>query len=172
MSNLHKAHCQYCNAEVERRMKSSRKFSCYECRQKYIKEYYADNREVFLVGYKAYRVQKREQNKRNNMTTQESLREEFKSKFYNTTDSWNDAGLEMADWWSSRINTLLTELEKSVEGIKIRGQVKKYDGNNLSEAGDVYGIAPEGWSEIIRYEDGHDAAINETLTLISNLKQR
>lgn len=48
----------------------------------------------------------------------------------------------------------------------IREQSKQYDGNNLESACDHYAIAANSWEEIIRYEDGHDAALLKVLKQI------
>jgi hypothetical protein len=45
----------------------------------------------------------------------------------------------------------------------ISEQSKPYDGNDLESACDHYGIAADSWSEIIRFEDGHDSALRKAL---------
>lgn len=68
----------------------------------------------------------------------------------------------------------MNTLYQWLEGKKIRNKPKGYDGDALGEASDYYGIAAENWSEIIRYEDGHDSAISslqiDLPTLLSTME--
>lgn len=58
------------------------------------------------------------------------------------------------------------ELIVKMEGLRKTTRNKKYDGNDLKSAGDAYYIAADTWSEIIRYEDGFNAAIDSSISLV------
>ena len=65
----------------------------------------------------------------------------------------------------SHLKELETRAER-LKGEKKTSKNKKYDGNDLNSACDVYGIAAQNWAEIIRFEDGYNFALQEELSLV------
>lgn len=61
---------------------------------------------------------------------------------------------------------LLESLKKEVMESHLFPFDKGYDGNDLKSAADFYGIAAESWAEIIRFENGHNSALNEISSLL------
>ena len=57
------------------------------------------------------------------------------------------------------------ELSALIEGDKTYNRPKQYDGNDLNSACDAYGCAFTNWEEVIRYENGHDAALDRIKAL-------
>lgn len=69
-------------------------------------------------------------------------------------------------------HTLIGEVEEEIKKEKISGKPKKYDGNNLKSVMGVYPMSANSWEEVIRYEDGHDAALSTCLSLLAKVKEK
>ncbi len=61
-----------------------------------------------------------------------------------------------------------TRLHAAIEKEKVHGRIKNYDGNLLATASEHYNIAAETWAEIIRYEQGFNAALTRIQDLLSS----
>lgn len=57
------------------------------------------------------------------------------------------------------------DVRAAIEKTIAKERKRDYDGDDLEAASDKYGIAVESWTEIIRYEDGVDAAFSIILNL-------
>ena len=49
---------------------------------------------------------------------------------------------------------------------------RNYDGNRLETACCAYEISAKNWSEIIRYEDGHNSCRQQTISNLQALKSK
>jgi hypothetical protein len=102
-----------------------------------------------------------------NHMTQKSIKEEWRKT--NFDDAWaEDVSNEIADWWLSKFSSLLQTIESEIEGEKPK---RDYDGNNLESACDKYHIAADSWTEIIRFEDGMNHALDSAKAIISKYKE-
>jgi hypothetical protein len=101
--------------------------------------------------------------------TNEAIREEFIRTAYTVMPITEREAGQYADWWLSKLQAQALEIISLAEGAKFRNNPKGYDGNNLEDASNYHGIAAETWAEIIRHEDGHDAALSD---LTSQIRER
>ena len=86
-----------------------------------------------------------------------------KSGIYQTTRFYDDMESFIKSLLSSERKTLAEKVAK------IRNKFRKfdnYDGNNLHSAEEHYSISAKNWDEIIRLEDGAQAALSEVLALL------
>jgi hypothetical protein len=113
------------------------------------------------------------------MTPQEKkeIREKWKKQYPDCTtgegrciDCFDKDDIE--NFWLAVLDTKLKqqleEIESEIEGEKPK---RDYDGNNLESACDKYHIAADSWTEIIRFEDGMNHALDSAKAIISKYKE-
>lgn len=64
----------------------------------------------------------------------------------------------------------IKEILEMIEGEKITKANRGYDGNNLESACQKYYIGAENWTEIVRFEDGHNEALQTLSDKVKEIK--
>lgn len=105
-------------------------------------------------------------NKPKEPITIESIVREFTDQYFAATQGRNDKRRAKI---SASLHSLLQAKSEEILALNVLlPKNKTYDGNSLRSAGDHYGIAAESFTEIVRYEHGFNAALDQAAAILQD----